>query len=212
MTKNRRRRKANLTWLVLTVGLALPTGIGTGFAAEDVSQDQIIRALTSTPRITRGLTTSPTETRRNPEDARFVDTLRNRTTRSLTSDEREKIATIAKQKPSIDLEINFEFNSANISPKSMSQVSALGRALSSAELNGGTFLLAGHTDAKGGDSLNQELSERRADAVKRMLSEKYRIDAGSLVTVGYGKTKLKNSSNPFAGENRRVQVVNITDK
>jgi outer membrane protein OmpA-like peptidoglycan-associated protein len=203
---------ANVAWLVLTVGLALPTGIGTAFAAEDVSQDQIIRALTSTPRITRGLTTSPAETRRNPEDARFVDTLRNRTTRSLTGDEREKIATIAKQKPSIDLEINFEFNSANISPKSMSQVTALGRALSSAELNGGTFLLAGHTDAKGGDTLNQELSERRADAVKRMLSEKYRIDAGSLVTVGYGKTKLKNSSNPFAGENRRVQVVNITDK
>jgi hypothetical protein len=32
------------------------------------------------------------------------------------------------------------------------------------------------------------------------------------VTVGYGKTKLKNESDPFAGENRRVQVVNMEEK
>jgi outer membrane protein OmpA-like peptidoglycan-associated protein len=140
-----------------------------------------------------------------------VQTLRNRTTRSLSSEEREKIATIATQSPSIDLEINFDFNSANISSRSMSQVSALARALSSGELKGSTFLLAGHTDAKGSDSFNQELSERRAEAVKRMLSEKYRIDAGSLVTVGYGEARLKNTSHPLAGENRRVQVVNMGD-
>jgi flagellar motor protein MotB len=30
--------------------------------------------------------------------------------------------------------------------------------------------------------------------------------------VGYGKTKLKNTNNPFAAENRRVQVINLVDK
>jgi hypothetical protein len=30
-----------------------------------------------------------------------------------------------------------------------------------------------------------------------------------MVTVGYGKTQLKNSDNPLAEENRRVQVVNM---
>jgi flagellar motor protein MotB len=29
------------------------------------------------------------------------------------------------------------------------------------------------------------------------------------VAVGYGKTQLKNANNPFADENRRVQVVNM---
>ena len=33
--------------------------------------------------------------------------------------------------------------------------------------------------------------------------------AENLVTAGYGKTQLKNSGNPFADENRRVQVVNM---
>ena len=60
----------------------------------------------------------------------------------------------------------------------MPQVTALGEALTSADLKGRTFILAGHTDAKGGDTYNQGLSERRADAVKRFLTEKYRIDDG----------------------------------
>ena len=89
---------------------------------------------------------------------------------------------------------------------------ALGQALSSAELKGSTFVVAGYTDIKGGDTFNQTLSERRADAVKRYLAEKYNIDAANLVTVGYGKTKLKNPTNPVAAENRRVQVVNMADK
>jgi outer membrane protein OmpA-like peptidoglycan-associated protein len=207
MAVTRKWRKGSRIWPILAVGLALPTGIGTLFAAEEASQDQIIRALK--PRVTRGLSAQPP---RPAEDAGFVETLRNRTTRSLSSEEREKIATIATQRPSIDLEINFDFNSANVSSKSMPQVTALARALSSAELKGSTFLLAGHTDAKGSDSFNQELSERRAEAVKRMLSERYRLDASSLVTVGYGETRLKNASNPLAGENRRVQVVNMGDK
>ena len=137
-----------------------------------------------------------------------MDSLRNRPTRSLTTAEREQITSIAKSKPSIDLEINFEFNSAVIASSSMSQVTALGEALTSSDLKGRTFVVAGHTDAKGSETYNQGLSERRADAVKRFLADKYGIEAGNLVTVGYGKAQLKNEANPFAGENRRVQVVN----
>jgi flagellar motor protein MotB len=38
-------------------------------------------------------------------------------------------------------------------------------------------------------------------------------DAGTdLMTVGYGKSKLKDSSNPLADVNRRVQVVNMENK
>ena len=61
----------------------------------------------------------------------------------------------------------------------------------------------------GGDGDNQELSERRADSIKKYLMEKFGIAAADLVTVGYGKTKLKNPGVPTAEENRRVQVVNM---
>ena len=196
---------------IVLAGLALPTGMEVARAAEQQSPDQIIKALKPPVRATRSLTTSPADAARNAEDARFVDTLRKRTTRSFTAEERDKITTISQKKPSIDLEINFEYNSDRISAKAMPQVSALGEALSSADLKGGTFIVAGHTDGKGGETFNQGLSERRADAVKRFLMDKYKIDDGRLVTVGYGKAQLKNSSNPAAAENRRVQVVNVAN-
>ncbi len=108
------------------------------------------------------------------------------------SAEREEIATIAKDKPNIDLEINFDYNSADISKKSLSSVQALGRALTNPDLKGSTFIVAGHTDAAGGEAFNQDLSERRADSIKRYLVDKFGIAGTDLVTVGYGKTKLKD--------------------
>ena len=180
-------------------------------AAEPTSAEQIIKALKPAPRITRSLSISPADSAKAAEESHFISTLRNRTTRSLSTDERDRVAAIAKSKPSIDLEITFEFNSAVISSRATPQITALGEALTSADLKGHTFILAGHTDAKGTETYNQGLSERRADAVKRFLLERYGIETGSLVTVGYGKMQLKDSDNPFAGENRRVQVVNVAE-
>lgn len=75
--------------------------------------EEIINAL-KPPRITRNLTTSPADAARKAEEARFVDGLRNWLTRSLTTAEREQIVTIAEKRPSIDLEVNFEYNSDKI--------------------------------------------------------------------------------------------------
>jgi flagellar motor protein MotB len=41
------------------------------------------------------------------------------------------------------------------------------------------------------------------------LVDKCGIASSDLVTVGYGKTKLKDPSQPLAEANRRVQVVNM---
>src|SRR6267378_5776512 len=79
-------------------------------------------------------------------------------------------------------------------------------------LKGSTFVVAGHTDAAGGEAYNQDLSERRADSIKRYLTGKYSIAAADLVTVGYGKSKLKDPANPLAEMNHRVQVVNMANK
>jgi outer membrane protein OmpA-like peptidoglycan-associated protein len=208
MLASRKRSQINIAGVVVLAGLTLPTGIL--IAGEQPSAQQIINAL-KPAKITRGLSTT-NDAARSAEEAKFVDTLRNRRTRSLTSDERDKIASLAKTRPSIDLEINFDFDSAAIGPNATPQVTTLGEALASPDLKGVTFVLAGHTDAKGTDAYNQGLSERRAESVKRFLQEKYGIEANQLVTVGYGKTQLKNQTDPLSGENRRVQVVNVADK
>jgi outer membrane protein OmpA-like peptidoglycan-associated protein len=199
---------------VVAIGAALSFGMGVARAGDEITEQQILKALTPEKKpLTRGLSTGPqVDPAATAAEGKFVQTIRGRSTRSLSATEREEIATIVKDKPKVDLEINFDYNSAQISAKSLPSVQALGRALSNADLKGSTFVVAGHTDAAGGEAYNQELSERRADAIKRYLVDKYGIGSADLVTVGYGKSKLKDPNQPLAEVNRRVQVVNMENK
>ena len=197
---------------IFAVGTVLLTMLVVAFAEENVTPDTIVRALQPKP-LTRSLSLqTPANSAAAAAEGRFVETLRNRKTRSLSSGEREEIATIAADKPNIDLEIMFDYNSADISATSMPSVQALGKALSDQNLKGSTFVVAGYTDAAGGEAYNQDLSERRADTIKRYLTEKYGIAGGDLVTVGYGKSRPKNPNDPMDPANRRVQVVNMANK
>ena len=200
---------------MLAIGAALSFGMGKAVAANDVTEDQIVRALAPAkePPLTRGLSIAPqADPAAAAAEGRLLHNIRGRATRSLSASEREEISAIAKDKPNIDLEITFDYNSANISTKSLPSVQALGKALTNPDLKGSTFVVAGHTDAAGGEAYNQDLSERRADSIKRYLTGKYSIAAADLVTVGYGKSKLKDPANPLAEMNRRVQVVNMANK
>jgi outer membrane protein OmpA-like peptidoglycan-associated protein len=197
---------------IVAFGAALSMTAGLAFAGDTVSADQILNALKPKP-ATRGLSTGPqVDTAAQAKEASFVDTLRNRKSRSLSLGEREEIAELAATKPKIDLEIRFDYNSSDISRNAMPAVQELGKALSDASLKESTFVVAGHTDAVGGEAYNQDLSERRADTIKKYLTEKYGLNGANLVTVGYGKTKPKDPNAPLDPVNRRVQVVNMDTK
>jgi outer membrane protein OmpA-like peptidoglycan-associated protein len=197
----------------ITLGAALSMTAGLAFAGDNtVSTDQILSALQPKP-LTRGLSVGPQQDPSiKAKEVVFVQTIRNRKTRSLSTGEREEIAEIAESKPKIDLDIQFDYNSADISANSLQSVQSLGRALSNANLKGSTFIVAGHTDAIGTTAYNQDLSERRADSIKRYLVDKFGIAGTDLVTVGYGKDKPKDPNAPMDPINRRVQVVNMDTK
>jgi outer membrane protein OmpA-like peptidoglycan-associated protein len=197
---------------VITISAALSMTAGFALAGDTVSADQIIHALQPKP-LTRGLSAGPqVDPAVKAKEISFIQTLRNRKTRSLSLGEREEIAELASNKPNIDLDIQFDYNSDKITATSMPSVQALGQALSNANLKGSTFVVAGHTDAIGGEAYNQDLSERRADTIKRYLIDKFGIAGTDLVAVGYGKTKPKDPSAPMDPVNRRVQVVNMDTK
>jgi outer membrane protein OmpA-like peptidoglycan-associated protein len=204
MHVSRRRSLVTLTFSALGAAIAL-YGSGQLAQAEDPTlADEILKALTPQS-TTRGLSMTP-------EQSSFVESLKEKTAGSVVPAEREKLATLAKDRPSIDIDINFDYNSDHIGPVAAQAVKEVAKALSNPQLTGNTFVVAGHTDGKGGDAYNQNLSERRSEAVKRYLIDIYKIPARNLVAVGYGKAMLKNSGDPFAAENRRVQLVNMTDK
>ena len=197
----------------ISLGAALSMTAGLALAGDsNVSADQIRNALQPKP-LTRGLSVGPqADPAVKAKEMGFIATLRDRKSRSLSLGEREEIAEIASTKPKIDLDIQFDYNSADIRTSSMPAVQELGKALSDASLKGSTFVVAGHTDAIGGEAYNQDLSERRADTIKRYLVDKFGIAGTDLVTVGYGKSKPKDPNAPMDPINRRVQVVNMDTK
>jgi outer membrane protein OmpA-like peptidoglycan-associated protein len=170
------------------------------------SESQILNALKPAVR-TRTLSTADAE--KNAAEQRTIKTLRAIRTRSLTTDERHEVAAIAGERPSINLEIYFDYNSAAITPRAVPSLTSLGRALTDPQLRGSVFLVGGHTDARGSAEYNLGLSERRARAVKDFLVRKFRILDDTLVVAGFGEEQLNNKLVPYAAENRRVQVSNL---
>ena len=137
--------------------------------------------------------------------------LRSMATRNLLGAERKQLAEAVQENhlPSVDMEVYFAYDSAAIGQNAVGSLYTLGQALSDPRLRGQPFLIAGHTDATGGDAYNQVLSERRAWSVKAFLVETFHLDPQSLIAVGYGEEQLKDWYNPASGVNRRVQIVNL---
>ena len=120
MTTTINRRKVSFLCLLLAAPWALPAGIELAARRRAILGGTDHQGVEASEGHARPYRRRPADPARAVENNRFVETLRNRTTRSLTSNERTKIASIAKERPSIDLEINFEFNSAMIRSTSMS--------------------------------------------------------------------------------------------
>jgi hypothetical protein len=102
---------------------------------------------------------------------------------------------IERNRPNIDLEIAFEYNSTKASAASMHSLQVLGKELmSNPDFKGMKLMIAGHTDAVGGEAFNQSLSERRANAIKHYLVENFGIADSDLIAVGYGKRQLRTQT------------------
>lgn len=115
-------------------------------------------------------------------------------------------APAAPAKPaSINMQINFEYNSADISGSSERTMATLAKALSSPQLEGRKFTVIGHTDASGSAAYNKALSDRRAAAVRRYLMDNG-VASSRLRAVGKGESQLLDSSDPDAASNRRVEI------
>jgi len=107
---------------------------------------------------------------------------------------------------SIDLVIQFDFDSARLQPISKPLLDELATAMNSERLAQINFQIEGHTDAKGTDTYNKGLSQRRAQAVMQYLKDKG-IAVERLGSRGLGASQLLYPDQPMAAENRRVRVV-----
>ena len=113
----------------------------------------------------------------------------------------------------IDIDtITFETGSWEVLPDQVAALEGIAQAMRRViERNPAeVFMIEGHTDAVGPDIDNLSLSDRRAESVALVLSERYGVPAENLTTQGYGEEFLKVATTGASRENRRVAVRRIT--
>lgn len=101
--------------------------------------------------------------------------------------------------------VTFATNSAVLNESAIGSLNEVAGVL--AQYNETTITVEGHTDITGNDSINQPLSERRAQAVAQYLNSKG-VAATRISQIGYGSKRPVADNNTEAGraQNRRVEI------
>lgn len=176
---------------ILAVVSLAPVGV---WAQGNPSSDQIVKSLTptSTMGTTRGIRIAPGGT----------------AAAGSTSGQGQPAAAKA---PAVSMTVQFATGSAELTPQAIQTLTNLGQALTNPSLANYRFRIEGHTDTVGSPGYNQQLSQRRAEAVVDYLETNFHIDRSRVQAIGMGQNGLLIQTPPQTPEarNRRVQVVNI---
>lgn len=130
---------------------------------------------------------------------------RTRSIRLLDGDAAAPSEAAAAAAPSaLSAPVQFEFDSSLILPQAREQLDAIAEGIKLLP-SGRAVVIEGHTDAAGSEDYNQQLSRRRAAAVKLYLAQHHGIALQRLRDIGVGERQPIEGLDPLAAENRRVQ-------
>jgi len=102
--------------------------------------------------------------------------------------------------------LQFPSASAEIKPDNFSLLTKVQRALR--EFPDQSITIAGHTDSRGNEDYNQQLSEKRAEAVREYLLANMALNADLITAKGYGESQpiATNDTEEGRAKNRRIDV------
>ena len=102
--------------------------------------------------------------------------------------------------------INFNFDSHQLTPEAKASLDELAAQIRDRE----NFVLElqGFADATGTDTYNNQLTQRRADSVRRYLAEQHNIPLFRMHILGFGEMRsvADNRTREGRAQNRRVEV------
>lgn len=112
------------------------------------------------------------------------------------------------EKLSLSANALFAFDSAEITPEGMTSLKALGDKIRSQGAQVVDIDIIGHTDSMGSEEYNDQLSLRRATAMKDFLVNERSIDAVIIDVSGKGESApiADNATSEGRAQNRRVEV------
>jgi OOP family OmpA-OmpF porin len=111
--------------------------------------------------------------------------------------------------PQFAAEIQFDEDAAVVRPDSYRTLGRIADALSDPSLLGYKFLIVGHTTSTGRRENNLTLSQRRADVIREVLINTFKISPKRLVTIGLGEEQMLDAGHPTAPINQSVQVATL---
>ncbi len=111
--------------------------------------------------------------------------------------------------PQLTVEIQFDPDSPVIRPPSYQTIGRIADALYDPSLLPYSFLVVGHNDATGRREISLALSQRRADSIRDVLVNTFKISPKRIRAIGLGEEQLQDSAHPTAAVNRRIEVVTV---
>jgi outer membrane protein OmpA-like peptidoglycan-associated protein len=123
---------------------------------------------------------------------------------------RPPIAPELTKLPSFNVDIQFDVDTPIVLPASYQTVGRIADAMVHSSLLPYSFLIVGHIDATGRRENNALLSQRRADAVRDILINTFKISAKRLQSVGLGEEQLLDPAHPNAPVNNQLQILTVS--
>jgi len=111
---------------------------------------------------------------------------------------------ILKESVQIDLKVNFDSNSDVVKSQYYSEIRRVATFLE--QYQGTKAVIEGHTDTQGSASYNKTLSQKRADAVAKILTGQMGVSPSRVTAIGYGEARPIADESTKEGllANRRV--------
>jgi OmpA-OmpF porin, OOP family len=109
--------------------------------------------------------------------------------------------------PTFNFNIHFDVDTPIILPDSYETVGRIADAMVKAPMLPYTFLIVGHTDSNGRREANVILSQRRADALRDVLVNTFKISAKRLSSLGLGEEQFIDQARPTSPVNLQIQIV-----
>lgn len=120
---------------------------------------------------------------------------------------RPPIAPDLNNLPAFNADIQFDVDTPIVLPNSYQTVGRIADALTHASLLPYTFLIVGHIESTGRRENNVILSQRRADAIRDILVNTFKIAPKRLQSVGLGEEQLLDPTRINAPVNNQVQIM-----
>jgi outer membrane protein OmpA-like peptidoglycan-associated protein len=105
--------------------------------------------------------------------------------------------------------ISFDVDTPIIQPESYETVGRIADAMVNAPLLPYSFLIVGHSEANGKREANVILSQRRADALRDVLSNTFKISSKRLASLGVGEEQFIDQAHPASAVNQQIQIITI---